>query len=119
MSIDNHERHRGNDEPDAPLLRELEGAGGEGDVVIGTEQSNEGDHQAADGLDPALAIEAAAAGMERRRGKCCLWFVLGTKLKNHTRCGALQVAPQLQMVQRGTMGFGKKHLHAAPWRPER
>jgi hypothetical protein len=56
LSVDKNERHRGNDEPDAPLLRELEGAGGEGDVFIGGEQ---GDHEAGQGLDPALAIEAA------------------------------------------------------------
>jgi hypothetical protein len=30
---------------------------------------------------------------------------VGTKSKNHTRCGALQVASQQQMVQRGTMRF--------------
>ena len=35
LSVDKNERHRGSDEPDAPLLREREGAGGEGDVVIG------------------------------------------------------------------------------------
>ena len=45
--------------PDAPLLRELEGAGREGDVVIGGEQSDQGDHEAGQSLDPALAIKAA------------------------------------------------------------
>jgi hypothetical protein len=67
LSVDKNERHRGNDEPDAPLLRELESAGGEGDVVIGGEQSDQGDHEAGSvvldsrGLDPALAIKAAGA----------------------------------------------------------
>jgi hypothetical protein len=62
LSVDNHKRHRGNDEPDAPLLGELEaGAGGEGDVVIGGEQGDQGDHDAGECLDQALAIEAAAA----------------------------------------------------------
>jgi hypothetical protein len=62
LSVDKNERHRGNDEPDAPLLRELEaGAGGEGDVVIGGEQGDQGDHDAGECLDPTLAIEAAAA----------------------------------------------------------
>jgi hypothetical protein len=80
LSVDKNERHRGNDEPDAPLLRELEGgAGGEGDVVIGGEQSDQGDHEAGESLDPALAIEAAAVGRERRclrgRQKCGFWFV--------------------------------------------
>jgi hypothetical protein len=57
LSIDNHNRHRGSDEPDAPLLRELElGAGGEGDVVIGGEQGDQGDHEASHGLDPTLEI---------------------------------------------------------------
>ena len=60
----NHKLHRGSDEPDAPLLAELEGgAGGEGDLVIGGEQ---GDHEAdwlamkSRGLDPCLAIETEA-----------------------------------------------------------
>jgi hypothetical protein len=44
------------------LLRELEdGAGGESDVVIGGEQSDQGNHDAGESLDPALAIEATAA----------------------------------------------------------
>ena len=38
---------------------------------------------------------------------------VGTKPKNHTTCGALQVAPQWQMVQSGTMRFGENHLPAA------
>ena len=59
FGYDKNERHRGSDEPDAPLLREREGAGGEGDVVIGGEQSDQGDHNSADGLDPALAIQNA------------------------------------------------------------
>ena len=44
---------------------------------------------------------------------------VGTKPKNHTRYGALQVASSKQTVQRGTMRFGKLHLHAAPCRPGR
>jgi len=43
------------------LLRELEpGAGGEGDVVIGGEQGDQGNHEAGNGLDPTLEIQAAA-----------------------------------------------------------
>ena len=42
------------------MLRELEGAGGEGDVVIGGEQGDQGNHEASNGLDPTLEIEAAA-----------------------------------------------------------
>jgi hypothetical protein len=62
LSVDKNERHRGNDEPDAPLLRELEGgAGGEGDVVIGGEQCDQSNHDAGDGLDRSLAVETEAA----------------------------------------------------------
>jgi hypothetical protein len=36
LSVCNHKRHRGNDEPDAPLLGDLDGGTcGEEDVVIG------------------------------------------------------------------------------------
>jgi hypothetical protein len=38
-----------------------DGACGEVDVVIGREQGDEGNHEAGKGLDPALAIETAAA----------------------------------------------------------
>jgi hypothetical protein len=48
LSVDKNERHRGNDEP-------------EGDVVIGGEQGDQGDHDAGECLDQALAIEAAVA----------------------------------------------------------
>ncbi len=73
FGYDNHDRHRGKDEPDTPLLRELEGAGGEGDVVIGSEQGDQGDHEAGNDPDPALeikpaaGIEAAASGSR----SCC------------------------------------------------
>ncbi|MCS5694233.1 hypothetical protein NZK33_19970 [Cyanobium sp. FGCU-6] len=61
MSIDSHNRHRGSDAPDAPLLRELEGgAGGEGDVVIGGEQGDQAHHEAGEYLEIAPKIEAAA-----------------------------------------------------------
>jgi hypothetical protein len=44
------------------LLAELEdGAGEEGDMVIGGEQSDQGNHNAGEHLDPALEIETAAA----------------------------------------------------------
>jgi hypothetical protein len=41
LSIDKNNRHRGSDEGDAPLLLEVEGAPGEGDVVIGREEGNQ------------------------------------------------------------------------------
>jgi hypothetical protein len=63
LSIDNQNRHRGSDEPDAPSLGELEpGTGGEGDVVIGGKQGDQAEEQAADGLGEADAIEAEAPG---------------------------------------------------------
>jgi len=49
------------------LLRELEGAGGEGDVVIGGEQGDQGDHEAGNDLDPTLEIEAATPAERARR----------------------------------------------------
>jgi hypothetical protein len=58
LSIDNHKRQRGSDEPDAPLLPEGDGAIGEGDVVIGGKQSDQGDHGAAESLQQALAIQS-------------------------------------------------------------
>ena len=58
LSIDNHCRHRGSDENDAPLLLERDAAAGEGDVVIGGEQGNQPDDQASDDLEPARPIEA-------------------------------------------------------------
>ena len=58
MSIDKNDRQRGSDEPDAPLLLEGEVTAGEGDVVIGGKQGDQGDHGATGGLQQALAIEA-------------------------------------------------------------
>ena len=57
LSIDKNCRHRGNDEGDAPLLLEREAAAGDGDVVIGGEQGDQAEEQAADGLDEAEPIE--------------------------------------------------------------
>jgi hypothetical protein len=51
------------------LLRELEaGSGGEGDVVIGGEKGDQGDHEAGNGLDPTLEVEAAVPA---RRNRYC------------------------------------------------
>ena len=41
LSIDKNERKRDNDEPDAPLLGDLESLAGEVDVVIGREQGDQ------------------------------------------------------------------------------
>ena len=40
------------------MLLELEGVAGEGDVVIGGEQGNQAEHEAAKHLEDAKAIEA-------------------------------------------------------------
>ena len=57
FSIDNNNRHRGSDEGDSPLLGELEGAAGEGEVVIGGEQRDQAKDEASEGLGDAEAIE--------------------------------------------------------------
>jgi hypothetical protein len=62
LSVCKNKRHRGNDEPHAPLLLELEAdACREGDVVIGAEQGDQGNHKAGMGLDDSLAIKPRAA----------------------------------------------------------
>jgi hypothetical protein len=57
FSIDKNDRHRGNDEGDAPVLGELEGAAGDGDVVIGGKQRDQANGETAEGLGGAEAIE--------------------------------------------------------------
>ena len=61
MSIDNHRRHRGNDENDSPLLLELEAAAGEGDVVIGGKQGDQAESKPAERLGGAKAVETRPA----------------------------------------------------------
>jgi hypothetical protein len=65
LSIDNHKRQRGSDEPDAPLLLEGDGAANGGDVVIGGEERNQGDDDAGRGFQQALAIEARRRKVRR------------------------------------------------------
>ncbi|MFN6131876.1 MAG: hypothetical protein ACK46L_03010 [Synechococcaceae cyanobacterium] len=54
-------RQRGSDERDSPLLLELEGVADEGDVVIGGEQGNQAEHEAAKHLEDTQAIQAQPA----------------------------------------------------------
>jgi hypothetical protein len=61
LSIDNNCRQRGSDENDSPLLLELEGAPECGDVVIGGEEGNQADGDAAEHLGHTQAIEAEPA----------------------------------------------------------
>ena len=58
LSIDKNCRQRGSDANDSPLLLEREAAAEEADVVIGGEQGNQADGEAAEGLEDAEAIEA-------------------------------------------------------------
>jgi hypothetical protein len=58
FSIDKNCRHRGSDEQDSPLLLKLEVGSGDRDVVIGGEQGDQAEEQAADGLDEAEPIKA-------------------------------------------------------------
>ena len=74
LSVCKNKRHRGNDEPHAPLLLELEvDACWEGDVVIGAEQGNQGNHEAGMGLDDSLAIKPRAA-LKRIRTLRQVWL---------------------------------------------
>jgi hypothetical protein len=61
LSIDNNCRQRGSDENDSPLLLELEGAAEEGDMVIGGEQGDQAEGEAAEHLEHAEAVEAQPA----------------------------------------------------------
>jgi hypothetical protein len=58
LSVDKNCRHRDSDARDAPLLGEGDGVAGNGEVVIGAEQGNQTEDQAAEGLEDAQAIQA-------------------------------------------------------------
>ena len=57
MSVDSHNRQRGNDEADASLLVEDDDPAKDVEVVIGAVESNQANHRAAHDLKPTLAIE--------------------------------------------------------------
>jgi hypothetical protein len=61
LSIDNNCRQRGSDENDSPLLLERDGAAEEGDMVIGGEQGDQAEGEAAEHLERTEAIEAQPA----------------------------------------------------------
>jgi hypothetical protein len=61
LSIDKNCRQRGSDENDSPLPLELEGAAEEGDVVIGGEESDQAEGDAAEHLEHSEAIEVQPA----------------------------------------------------------
>jgi hypothetical protein len=47
LSIDKNDRHRGSDEGDAPLLGDGDVAPGDGEVVIGGEEGDQGERNVA------------------------------------------------------------------------
>jgi hypothetical protein len=63
LRVDNHCRHRGSDEGDAPLLLETDVVAGEGDVVIGSKQSVQAEDQAVNGLDGTEVIQAGPGAL--------------------------------------------------------
>ena len=66
LSIRKNERNGGSDEPDAPLLLDLELAVGEVDVVIGRKQSNQANDSANKGFQQGFAIEPQPPPGQRR-----------------------------------------------------
>jgi hypothetical protein len=63
LRVDNHCRHRGSDEGDAPLLLEADAAAEDGDVVIGGKESDQADAQTATGLDCTEVIQAGPGAL--------------------------------------------------------
>jgi hypothetical protein len=63
LRVDNHCRHRGSDEGDAPLLLEADVVAGEGDVVIGGKQGDQAEKQTAAGLDGTEVIQAGPGAL--------------------------------------------------------
>jgi hypothetical protein len=60
---DNHCRHRGSDEGDAPLLLEADVVTGDGDVVIGGIQGDQAEDQTAASLDGTEVIQAGPGAL--------------------------------------------------------
>ena len=63
LRVDNHCRHRGSDEGDAPLLLEADAAAEDGDVVIGRKKSDQAEKQTAAGLDGTEVIQAGPGAL--------------------------------------------------------
>jgi len=57
-SVESHDRQRGNDAPDAPLLLKLDSGLAEVDVVIGGIQGNQSNDQATQELNPGRTVES-------------------------------------------------------------
>jgi hypothetical protein len=58
LRIDNHCRHRGGDEGDAPLLLEADAAAEGGDVVIGGKECDQAEDHSPTGLEDTEVIQA-------------------------------------------------------------
>ena len=65
--IDNHCRHRGSDENDAPLLGDGQAAAGDGEVVIGGKEHDQADGKASDRLGDTEAIKPQGAEASPRQ----------------------------------------------------
>ncbi|MCX5953189.1 MAG: hypothetical protein NTZ40_06795 [Cyanobacteria bacterium] len=63
LRVDNHCRHRGSDEGDAPLLLEADVVAEGGDVVIGGKESDQAEKQTATGLDGTEVIQAGPGAL--------------------------------------------------------
>jgi len=63
LRIDNHCRHRGSDEGDAPLLLEADTAAEGGDVVIGGKECHQANDHSPAGLDGTEVIQAGPGAL--------------------------------------------------------
>jgi hypothetical protein len=63
LRIDNHCRHRGSDEGDAPLLLEADTAAEGGDVVIGGKECDQAKDHSPTGLDGTEVIQAGPGAL--------------------------------------------------------
>ena len=63
LRVDNHCRHRGSDEGDAPLLLEADVVAGEVDVVIGGKQGDQAKDHSPTGLDGTEVIQAGPGAL--------------------------------------------------------
>ena len=72
LSIDKNQRKGDNDEPDAPLLGDLEALVREVDVVIGREQRDQANNGAKHGFNKRLAVEPQPPPRRRFQTKTIL-----------------------------------------------
>ena len=63
LRVDNHCRHRGSDEGDAPLLLEADVVTGDGDVVIGGKESDQAEDQTTADLEDTEVIQTGPGAL--------------------------------------------------------